>query len=58
MLPYWRMVSSPESVGQVLELWVLVVDVRDGNVEHGRAPLLTLVLRLDGLTKPNQTLVT
>ena len=52
------MVYSPESVGQVLELWVLVVDVRDGNVEHGRAPLLTLVLRLDGLTKQNQTLVT
>ena len=51
-------IFSPEGVGKILELWVLVVDVCDGDVEHGGAPLLTLVLRLDGLTKPNQTLVT
>jgi len=39
----------PECVGKVLELWVLVVDVGDGDIEGGGAPLLTLVLRFDRL---------
>ena len=41
--------SIPEGVGKILEGWILVVDIGNGNIDGGRAALALLVLGSNGL---------
>ena len=43
--------SIPEGVGKILEGWILVVDIGNGNIDGGRAALALLVLSSNGLQK-------